>query len=327
MKIFYYFRHSAPGNYSIENVFNTIISHLQSEIDIKVYKVRKPLDLISALKFSRHTPDVYHITGAENYLAFFFPRRKTILTVHDIGHLTVTLKGWKKLLYKYLYWELPLKSARYIVSISEFTKNQLLQNFQLDANRIIVIPNPVNEIFNYRPATKKSKPIILQIGSGKNKNVDRLVEACRGLDVKLLLVRKRDDKLIEKLEASDIDYEFRTDLTLDQVYQAYIDADIVFFASTYEGFGLPIIEAMSVGRPVITSDLSPMKEIAEGAALLVDPYSAGEIRMKINELVHSPLLCDSLVQRGIVIAQRYKGASVAQEYLTVYEQLIDARAE
>ena len=73
-----------------------------------------------------------------------------------------------------------------------------------------------------------------------------------------------------------------------EVVRAYQECDLVLFASTYEGFGLPIVEAQAVGRPVITSDILSMPEVAGGAARLVDPFSVPAIRGAVLELIPEP---------------------------------------
>ena len=97
---------------------------------------------------------------------------------------------------------------------------------------------------------------------------------------------------------------------------------MLFFASFVEGFGMPIIEAQSVGRPVITSNSGAMKEVAEASALLVDPHNVEEIRQAIIELVNNRGRYDELVLAGRQNIKRFHHEKIAQDYLNVYEEMM-----
>ena len=322
MQINYYFRNTSSTNFSIENVFCTIINALQKACTISVYYTRSPIDFVSIFKVRNLKADVHHITGAVNYLAFGLPGKRTIITVHDIGHYTETLTGWRKVIYKYFFLVLPLRKVTAVTTISDFTKEQLIKEFNIAPTKITVIPNPVNPAFTFIAQRMNALPVILQIGAGYNKNIDKLLEAVKGLKVKLLLIRKPDNELMRKLKDNNIFFEFRSNLSEHELIQAYADSDIVYFASTYEGFGLPIIEAMALGRPVITSRISPMKEIGEDAAVIVDPLNISEIRSSIVSLIESKELYHQLVERGSVVVKKYRSEGVAMQYKLLYESLL-----
>jgi glycosyltransferase involved in cell wall biosynthesis len=100
-----------------------------------------------------------------------------------------------------------------------------------------------------------------------------------------------------------------------------VACDIMYNASFYEGFGMPIIEAQSVGRPVITSDLGAMKEVAKQSAVLVDPYKSEEISAAIHRLVDDRAYYDKMVALGRENVKPYDHKAIAQQYLKVYEEL------
>jgi len=163
----------------------------------------------------------------------------------------------------------------------------------------------------------------LQVGSGENKNVLRLIEACKGLDVKLLLINKFFDKrILEKLNSYKIDYEQRFDLSFDQLLEAYEESDMLYFASEYEGFGMPIIESQAIGRPVITSNCSSMPEIGGAeSSFLVNPLDVDQIRYAICKLVEDREFYDVLVEKGLKNIERFSLSSISNQYKAVYKSL------
>lgn len=327
MKVNYYFRNQGPGNFSIESVFATVLKGIQARAEVEQFNTRSPFDLRSAWRFRKLNADVHHITGAVNYLALGLPASRLVITVHDIGHFTETLKGFKRCIYKYLFWTLPLRRAAMITAISEFTQSELIRHFSVPPEKIVVIPNPVDPVFQPGTIEERTIRVILQIGGSKNKNVDVLISAVKGLNVKLLLVRQQDTELSQRLNAAGIDFEFRMNLSKKELLAAYQDCDILYFASTYEGFGLPILEAMAVGRPVITSNISPMKEVAGEAALLVNPNNVSEVRNAISAVMQSPELRDKLIKKGMQNVKRYQGEAIAEQYFMLYQDIVSKHAK
>jgi glycosyltransferase involved in cell wall biosynthesis len=110
-------------------------------------------------------------------------------------------------------------------------------------------------------------------------------------------------------------------LTDEELVAAYRRSDMVVFASLYEGFGLPILEAQAMGRPVITSNFGAMREAAGDGALLVDPYSVEEIRAAILRIKNEPGLREDLVRKGRENAERFRADAIALEYAQIYRGL------
>ncbi|MBX9853837.1 MAG: glycosyltransferase family 4 protein [Cytophagaceae bacterium] len=323
MKVTFFNRDRRDGNYSIEELFNNLKSHLKNQIECHDYFLSGRKSKFFHIKDARkHQGDINHITGDANYLSLGLDKGKTILTIHDLGHFEVSLKGIKKIIYKYLWLYFPLRKVKYITTISEFTKQRLLANFNISPEKIIVIHNPYPKNFKFSPKEfNASKPTILQIGSGRNKNIESLIQATRSIPCKLLLVRKPDDTLIKLLKEYNIDYEFRFGLEFDEVYKCYQECDIVYFASIYEGFGLPIIEANAVGRPVITSNLASMPEIAGDAAYLIDPHQPEQIRTAIETLIHDPSVREKLISNGRTNIERFDVNLIGEKYLALYKKI------
>jgi glycosyltransferase involved in cell wall biosynthesis len=123
------------------------------------------------------------------------------------------------------------------------------------------------------------------------------------------------------LKKFEIKYSCTIHLTDDELSREYQSADIILFPSLYEGFGLPVIEGFCAGKPVITSDISPMKEIAEDAAFLVDPLSISSIRDGVNAVINSPNLRQSKVEKGRLIAHSYQSKKIYTEYENLWKQV------
>jgi glycosyltransferase involved in cell wall biosynthesis len=266
--------------------------------------------------------DVYHITGDCNYLALAVPGNKTILTVHDIAHYEHGLSGIKWFVYGLFWWWWPLRRVRCITSVSRFTCQKLHDVFGVPFSKLHVVYNPLFEGFGKSgKAFNEACPRILQIGSGKNKNVERLIEAVKGMSCKLVLVNKLSNDLKQQLKDNGIDYEWYNNLSMSEIQHLYRSADLLYFASTYEGFGLPIIEAFATGIPVVTSNTTSMPEIAGEAALLVDPGSTDQIREAIHLLISSAPKRNELIEAGEKRLVAFQPETVAAAYLDCYKQL------
>lgn len=321
MKINFYFRHQHSNSYSIENVFNEVQSVLPPTCFSQNRFAKRTFDLPLMLRCMKEKADVHHITGGINYLAFTLPSAQTILTVHDIGHYTETLKGLKRKLYGDLFWKYPLQRIKWVTAISEFSKNQLIQYFNVPAHVVHVIPNPVPAYFSFVEPVKNSKPVILQIGVGQNKNVEMLIAASRGLNVKLLLVRKPEQALKDQLVQAGLDFEFRWSLTPQQMQEAYQQCDLLYFASTYEGFGMPLIEAQKVGRPVLISDIPSLVAIAKNQSAETTRLNISDIRRGLQRLTEDATYRQELINRGLMNALDYSVESVAMQYFELYKKI------
>jgi glycosyltransferase involved in cell wall biosynthesis len=322
MTVTHFNRGPRPGNYTFEQLFDALRSEMSRHIQIDRWDVPEDLNQLSAILWARKKAGALnHITGDVHYLSFGLPPERTLITVHDLGHYTRTLQGWKKWVYGKFWLENPFFRVAHLTAISTFTKSQMVDVLGIPEHKITVIPNPVLPDFNYSPKSFPQKqPCILQIGSGSNKNLGRLIEAVKGMDVRLLLVNKLyNPSQKAQLHASGIPFEQRVDLNMEALKKAYRDCDLVFFASEYEGFGMPILEAQAVGRPLITSNLGPMPEVAgKGGAILSDPFSVESIKSSIDKVISDNQLRLSLIENGLSNVKKYHIRGVADQYLKLY---------
>jgi len=145
--------------------------------------------------------------------------------------------------------------------------------------------------------------------------------ALAGLPVLLEIIGPIDNELRSALLDCRVTYEERSELTEDEIVAAYERCDLVAFVSTYEGFGMPIVEGQAVGRPVVTSDLEPMRWVAGGAAVLVNPESVESIRDGIVRVMDDVGLRERLIRDGLENAKRFRPDEIAAQYLKLYEEV------
>ena len=155
------------------------------------------------------------------------------------------------------------------------------------------------------------------LGTGKHKNLDNLIAAAKGTNFHLDIVGWPAPDELAKLKEYGISHTLYSGLNEEQILERYIACDVLFMASLYEGFGMPIIEAQAVGRPVVTSNIGAMLEVGKDSAVLVDPLKPEEIREAIRSLLNDQSYYDSTVQKGLVNAAKYDHKVIAAQYLKV----------
>ncbi len=331
IKVIHFQRKPHPGfNYSIEGIFNNLRYNLKDRIDFSVAICSyfnsgwfsKIFNIIEA-SFRQKRNVVSHITGEVYFLNLLMRKNSSLLTIHDCRFVH-RKKGMAKRIIQWLYLKAPVKKAAYIVTVSEATKKEVISYTGCNPEKIRVIPVSISAVF--KPVAKqfnKDCPVILQVGAAQNKNLLNLIEAVKELPCKLVIIGTPGKYEIEKLSSSGIGYVVKSALSTEELYNEYINCDIVSFVSTFEGFGLPIVEANCVERVVLTSNISSMPEVAGDAACLVNPYDVADIRKGLLRLINDETYREQLIANGRKNQLRFGGNTIANAYYDLYEKILN----
>lgn len=285
------------GNFSIEQSFGEVANAWPDEnkpewLEATHYS-EGWLNRWKIIRFTRSVKtDILHITGDIHFAALAWPkllgsfirRPVVVLTIHDIGFIRKH-QGWKRWIMKLVWISWPLRCIDRLITVSEATKKAVLQEAPwFPESKITVIPTVVPQHFQKRETVPKNlKPIALHIGLAGNKNLRRHAEALQELDVQLRIIGEPSPEDCVMLNELGIDYSTQSNLSNAEMQKAYATSDFLLFASTLEGFGMPIIEAQMVGLPVITSNMQPMKDVAGDGALFCNPWDVNSIHNSIEK--------------------------------------------
>lgn len=277
--------------------------------------------IVNILWARGHQGDINHVTGDVHYLALGLEPRRTILTIADCVslHFSRGVRRW--MLWFFWYW-LPEKRCARLVAISEFTKQEILRYLDMDPRKIAVIHCPVPLGLEPKPRPLRSgTPVVLQVGTDPNKNLETVADALRDFPCILDIVGPLTSGQRILLERNGVAYRNYTRISDEDLRKRYEECDLVVFASLYEGFGLPIIEAQTIGRPVVTSNTCSMPEIAGDGAHMVNPSNAVELREAILEVVLNDAHRENLVRRGAANVVRFEPGGIARQYAELYNSL------
>jgi glycosyltransferase involved in cell wall biosynthesis len=231
-------------------------------------------------------------------------------------------KGLKKSLLLLLWYIIPEKRVRLITVISQATKDELIKIISCNPDKIRVVPVCISPRFSkVDKRFNADKPRLLQIGTAQNKNLIRVIKALKGVRCCLHVVGELSSEQLSLLIKNQIDFTNSFMLSEAELIEEYNKCDLVIFASVYEGFGMPIIEANVVGRPVITSNLLSMPEVAGNAACIVDPLNVSDIRAGILKIIHDEKFRIKLVENGFQNALRFSSKEIACQYAEIYKEL------
>jgi glycosyltransferase involved in cell wall biosynthesis len=288
--------------------------------------------------------DLYHAT--DFVLPPVRPKTRTILTIHDLTFVRVP-EAADPPLKRFLESVVPRSVGRatHILAVSEATKADLIALYGTPPEKITVLLHGVDAHFRHLEtglAAVRDKygipdrPYILAVGTVQpRKNYTRLVKATallreRDCEVDLVLAGGRgwlEDPIRETIRTSNIgDHVHMIGFADDRDLPVLLShAACVAFVSLYEGFGLPVLEGMACGTPVVTSNLSSLPEVAGDAALLIDPYDVEAIAEALQRVLDDSDLRATLVERGYAQAARFTWENSALQLQNVYKRVLGIR--
>ncbi len=328
MRVVHFQRKPRIGNFSIETVFDRIRKELPQDISCQV-KVMKYYSngfwkrLYACLEAAGSQGQINHVTGDIHFITLFLAKKRTVLTIHDI--LAVESPNpFKRFIFKWFWIVFPIKKSAIVTTVSEATKSELLRYVRIDSNRIFTVPDPISDLFTPSPKTfNKTHPTILQIGTKRNKNVVRLIESLKGIDCRLEIVGELTEEIRLALSENSTVYTKSCNISTHEILEKYRNSDIIAFVSTYEGFGMPIIEANAIGRVVVTSNVASMPEVAGDAAHLVDPFDVSSIRTGILKVIEDDAYREHLIANGFINKERFGAIKVAEMFAEIYRYLMN----
>jgi glycosyltransferase involved in cell wall biosynthesis len=297
------------------------------------------------LKLRRLGVELFH---SPHYVLPLLNRTPAVVTIHDCIHLLFPEYLPNRMAWRYARYMLAsaIRRSASILTVSEASRRDILRfHPDADPDRIHVVPNAIDPALLEKPSEEETARIreryqirgrfLLYAGNIKpHKNLERLIAAFGVLkrdpelaDLKLFIIGDeitRYGSLRRGVEAAGVRQDVRffgfvPDRTLAGLYRL---ASIFVFPSLYEGFGLPPLEAMACGTPVVTSRISSLPEVAGDAAFLVDPYSVDDIARGIRSLLVDSDLAATLVRRGRARAQRFSWERSVREIHSVYMRVL-----
>jgi glycosyltransferase involved in cell wall biosynthesis len=329
IKVNYFQRKPRKGfNFSIETIFDDIRKRLADKIEAKIFISKfyndgyysKVVNIFNAA--FQQGNDVNHITGEVHFLNLLMRKKRVILTVHDCGMME-RKTGLSRKIIRWLYLVAPVKKAKILTTVSTVSKNQIIQYTGCNPDKVRVVPVAVSPL--YEPSPKDfnaEKPVILHIGTGYNKNLLRLAEALNGISCHLIIIGNLNEAQLSALQKNNIDYSNEYDLSNEQILEKYHQCDILEFVSTFEGFGMPIIEANTVERVVVTSNISSMPEVAGDAACMVNPFEVEDIRNGIIKVISNDRFRNELIEKGKINKLRFDPCKIATMYFDLYKEVV-----
>jgi glycosyltransferase involved in cell wall biosynthesis len=326
ISVVHFERKAGPRGFSIERLFADLRAAMPSDIrcvsHTAPFRSRGILPRLGNIwDARRYQGKINHITGDVHFLSLGLPRENTILTVHDCGMLH-RLRGWKRALMKLLWFSWPIAHCHIVTAVSEATKLELIEFVGAPPDKIRVIHDCISPKFVPEPSIfNSSKPRILMIGTSPNKNLERMATALAGIPCDAEIVGDPSREQKAAFAAHGVSLSILGDLSEPEIHAAYRRCDVLLFASTHEGFGLPILEAQAIGRPVVTGDCSSMPEVAGTGACLVDPFDPAAIRRGLESVIGDFDYRAELLRNGYLNVRRFPATHVAEQYAQVYREL------
>lgn len=306
-------------------------------IGMPVYSVREQVVLPILL---RRQTDLFH---APTFAAPVLQPWPTVMTIHDAIHLILAEKYtvMHRLYYRWVVASAAGRAQK-VITVSQTSRSDLIKHLNLAPERIVVIPNGVDPVFRQLPRRVEVRErvkarwgiggaFLLWVGSTRpSKNLPGIAELFRRLadeDVWLVVVgvgREQARRIIA--DSSWLkNVVFVQDVADDDLVELYNGAEVVILTSLYEGFGLPGLEAMACGTPVVSSNKGSLPEVLGDAALSVDPCDTQGMADAVRRVLRDFGLREEMRRRGLERARAFRWEDTARRTLSVYEEVCQGR--
>jgi glycosyltransferase involved in cell wall biosynthesis len=306
------------------------------------YSLREHLSL--PIKMKQYDLDLFH---SPHYVLPIIHHCPTIVTIHDVIHLLFPQYLPSRMAHSYAKMMMfaSTKSAAKVITVSQSSKQDIVRYLKIPPDKIEVIYNAVSDI--YKPMRSPdlraklqehfglSGDYLLYVGNlMPHKNLKRLIYAYYRLlrqinrDIKLVIVGEGIPHYRElKLLAYDLGLKdkimFLGFIAREWLPILYNEATVFVFPSQYEGFGLPPLEAMACGTPVVTSNTSSLPEVVSDAGLLIDPYNIDELVDAMERCIMDQKLRGELIEKGLRRVKHFSWERTARQTLRIYEEIFE----
>lgn len=304
--------------------------------------------LLYPTQLGKHKLDLIHYTNFNTPV--FFRTLKSVVTVHDLtllffkGRKHSPIKGRA---YRYAIKKACTNASR-IIAVSQATKDDIVHYLGIDPDKIAVVYSGISARFKAPADPAKieavkskyniSRPYYMYVGQWReHKNLVRLIRAFAllrrryNVDHQLVIIGAVDPKAPEVMQSIK-DLGLKDDVIVtgyiadEELPHFYYGAEAFVFPSLYEGFGIPPLEAMTAGTPVISSNASVMPEVLGDAALYFDPLDIEDIAAKLSQFAGSYRLKKELKEKGLVQVKKYSYLKTAKDTLAVYKKVLDSNS-
>jgi glycosyltransferase involved in cell wall biosynthesis len=319
--------------------------------NVKVIQTRIPNKILNLCLFLFNRPRIDRLIKSQGQFDLCFQPDlrpvslskgiKRVNVVHDLSfhHFPQFFSLKTRLWHRLLQPRKILKKSDAIIAVSDFTKTDLVNTYNIPAEKVTVIHEGINDRFCTNLTKKKLDEVKLKYNLPDKyflflatieprKNSVRLIDAFKIFkqkhenNLKLVMAGKTNQKIFSSLKLKkDPDIVFTGFIDENDKEAVYKLASALIYPSLYEGFGLPLLEAMKCGTPIITSNLSSMPEIVKNAAICIDPYKTDEIAEAMNNVMN-PSAIHQLKQNMSHQINQYSWQKCAQKTLELFKSLI-----
>ncbi len=297
---------------------------------------------VSRAKLAGYRHWLFH---APNYVSPDFPAR-AVCTVHDLSHLWMP-ECHPRDRVEHLLRELPrtLSHASHVITVSNFVRDEVIAEFGLPPERVSTVYHGVDQSYHPRQTDALRRVLaryglergryLLAVGTLEpRKNLERLLDAFRRMPAALrrayplVLVGDRgwhNEALLQRIETLRAEGELHWPgyVAEEDLPFFYAGAAAFAYPSLYEGFGLPVLEAMASGVPVLTSNRASLPEVAGDAALFVDPEDVADIARALERLLTDTGWSEGAVQRGLARARAFTWEACVDRTVSIYRKVVE----